>query len=88
MKTKGQTCLSHEYCTDCPLRVECNVRPIFYSDKEYQEYRKEILQISISIARKMGMPDYLSRQYLNDSMNMMDKRRSKELELYPTYSKK
>ena len=86
--TKGQICFQHKYCTDCPIRVECDVRPLFYSEEEYNAYKKETLALSTAIAERMGFPKALFPSGFNAGMQMMDKRRKRELELHPTYSVK
>lgn len=85
-KTRGQICFSQEFCTDCPERADCSIRPLFYSDKQYEEYRNKTLNISKQIAISMQIPKDVIPIGLNLGMKMMDKRRKKELELHPTYS--
>lgn len=84
--TMGQICFSHEYCTDCPMRIECSVRPLFYSEEKYQVYRKETLEKTAFLARIMGIPEYTISPSLNIGIKMMDKRRAQELKVHPTYS--
>lgn len=84
--TNGQICFMNEYCTNCPIRKECTVRPLFYSENAYQKYRKETLAKSSLLAELMGFHKSDISLGLNVGMKMMDKRRTKELELHPTYS--
>lgn len=67
-------------------RKDCCVRPLFYSDEEYEEYRKETLDVVTRIAEFMGFSKVGISLGLQFSMEMLDKRREKELELHPTYS--
>lgn len=85
--TMGQICFAHEYCTDCPIRKECTVRPLFYSEEAYQKYRKETLEKTSFIAKAMGFPDSFISFGLNMGITMMDNRRKQELKIHPSYSK-
>lgn len=85
-KTRGQICFSQEFCTNCPERKNCKVRPLFYSDKQYEEYWTKTLNISKQIAISMQIPKNVIPIGLDLGKKMMDKRRKKELELHPTYS--
>lgn len=84
--TNGQICFIHEYCTDCPIRKECAVRPIFYSDKDYELYRQQTLMYSSIIAKRLKFPNAFIPAGLNIGLQMMDKRRAKEIKEHPTYS--
>lgn len=84
--TMGQICFAHEYCTDCPVRKECTVRPTFYSDEEYAYWRKTSLEATKKVALLMGFPESCIPFGLDLGIQMMDKRRAKELELFKTYS--
>ncbi len=84
--TKGQTCFLQEYCTNCPLRAECGIRPLFYSEEAYNKYKNEVLSISTKVAAGLGYSKETIPMGLNIGIQMMDKRRKKELELHPTYS--
>ena len=84
--THGQICFQHEYCTNCPIRRECTVRPIFYSDEEYEEWRSQTLKISERIAKTMGYPHWMTSSSIGIGIQMMDKRRAQELKEHPSYS--
>lgn len=83
--TIGQICLLHEYCTDCPERKVCTIRPTFYSDEEYQCWKNQTLVTSILVAKMLGF-SALSIPFGEIGAQMMDKRRAKELELHSTFS--
>ncbi len=82
--TNGEICFSQEYCTNCPIRKECTIRPIFYSDEEYDYYRQQTIHLSATIAENMGYSNPFN--HLEAGVKLMDKRRAKELEEHPTYS--
>lgn len=84
--TKGQICFSQEYCTDCPERKSCTVRPTFYSEEKYQCWRNETLDQTARIAKVFSFPTQSIPLGMDIGVKMMDKRRAKELELHPTYS--
>jgi len=86
MPTIGQVCYSHEYCTDCPARKQCSIRPMFYSEKEYQNWRTTTFQTAQQFAQAIGFPHICIPLGLNVGLQMMDKRRKRELELHPEYS--
>ena len=86
--TRGQICFEHEYCTDCPERKDCTVRPTFYSEEQYQEWRSQTLTDAKRIAEMLGFNSQIIPFGLDSGIKMMDKRRAKELELHPTYSPK
>lgn len=80
---RGQICSKHEFCTDCPERKPCTMRPLFYSKKKYEECCKKSLVFAI-LRESMGS----SGTFISVAITimLMNKRREKELELYPTYS--
>lgn len=84
--TKGQTCFSQEYCTNCPLRAECGIRPLFYSDSLYNEYRDRTLRETTTVAKSLGLPETIIPIGINIGLQMMDKRRSEEIRIHPIYS--
>lgn len=84
--TIGQTCFLHEYCTDCPERRNCTVRPTFYSDEEYQYWRNQALKQGEMTAKFLNFSNDAILIGLNIGVQMMDKRRKKEREIHPTFS--
>lgn len=84
--TKGQVCLSQKYCTDCPLRKDCTVRSIFYSETEYFYWRKQAYDTTVKMASFLSLPPTIIASGTICGIQMMDKRRARELELYPKYS--
>lgn len=82
----GQICFLHEYCTNCPLRRECSIRPLFYSEQEYANWKQHTLDATKRMARLLGFPPSSIEPGTSLGLKMMDKRRSKELELHPTFS--
>lgn len=86
--TRGQICFLHEYCTDCPERKNCTVRPTFYSDEAYQKWKDQTIADASRVAKISGYNQQSIILGMNFGIKMMDKRRAKELELHPTYSPK
>ena len=84
--TDGQICFLHEYCTDCPLRRKCPRRPLFYSEQEDANWKKHTLDSTKRMALLLGFPSSTIEPGASLGVNMMDKRRSRELELHPTFS--
>lgn len=86
--TIGQVCFSHEYCTDCPARAECTVRPTFYDNSQYLAWRNETVETTKVLARSLyHMPEQLIDKGIESGIKMMDKRRDMELRIHPTFSK-
>lgn len=83
----SQICMAHKYCTDCPSRKECTVRPIFYSQSEYDEMIGEMRMVTSRATAFMGIPPYMANFQIEQSIQMMHTRRDRELTLHPTYSK-
>lgn len=75
-----------EFCTNCPERKDCKVRPLFYSDEQYAEYRQQVICKTTHLVSLMEFPKDAISIGLNIGISMMDKRRERELELHPTYS--
>lgn len=85
--TRGQICFLNEYCTNCPIRKNCTVRPIFYSEEEYQAWKDLSFANMKALLNGLNInPNFISSG-ADLGFDMMDKRRAKELELHPTYSK-
>lgn len=81
--TRGRICSMHEFCTDCPDRKPCTMRLLFYSNEKYVQACKKSLTFAIRL-ESIGFSGILTSVII--SIILMDKRRKKELELYPTYS--
>lgn len=79
-------CFVHEYCTNCPQRKECTMRPLFYSDEEYTKWRIETMKRTEEVAKDLGIYTSSSPLGIEIGAQMMDKRRAKELELHKTFS--
>ena len=83
-----QLCSNCEYCTDCPKRKDCAIRKLFYSDSEYTKWKNEALNSSIALSNLI-FPDFLyfsAVSLVRLELMFMDRRKEKELQLYPTYS--
>lgn len=85
--TRGQICFLHEYCTNCPERKDCTIRPLFYSEEKYQAWKDQALFIFRASLHDLNVDDRLITAGADIGFDMMDKRKARELELYPTYSK-
>ena len=87
--TIGQLCYSQEYCTNCPARKQCSVLPLFYSEKQYQDWRNSVAKMFIHCTEPLHLPYAIVSAGLQTGLQMMvlmDKRRKRELELHPEYS--
>lgn len=82
----GKICAEHEACISCPCRVECTIRPTFYDEAEYNFWRASAVAVAKLHLKALGYPPLLAQLGVQQSITMMDKRRQKELELFPEYS--
>lgn len=83
---QSEVCSNQEYCTNCTIRKDCAIRRTFYSE-EYFKWRKESYDLIISTASKLFLAHssaIISGTLL--TLQQMDKRRDKEMELYPEFS--
>ena len=85
--TLSQICFQHEHCTNCPERINCTIRPLFYFEEKYQAWKDQSLCIMRIYLQDLNIDDRLIIAGANLGFDMMDKRKARELELYPTYSK-
>ena len=83
----GRICAENEYCTHCPARAECGIRPIFYDSDAYEAIRLEVFAKASVFAAMIGTPKLLIPLEVGTNIRAMDRRREKELELHPTFSK-
>ena len=85
--TMGQECFTHEYCTNCPNRKVCTIRPKFYSDQAYNTWKDETVRKFNIITSLQGIHPFFAEMGKNIALNMMDKRRAEERRLHETYVK-
>ncbi len=78
-------CEKQKFCTDCRKRKGCLIRKKFYvSDEKYTEYLQTVKDWTVKRAfrvKKCSMENTIEKQE-----NKMLKKRSREMELHPTYS--
>ena len=88
MATIGQVCYSHEYCTDCPARKQCSIRPLFYSEPEYQNWKTTTYLKIEQFVKPFVTPSLYASISFNVCLEMlsMEVRKQRELELHPEYS--
>lgn len=87
MTTIGQICLAHKYCTDCPKRKECTIRPSFYSDEDYEIWKEETIRKTRFVTKLLGYQDFIIEMSVQMCIEMMNKRRQEERRLHQTYVK-
>ncbi len=79
-------CIQQEYCTNCPARIGCLIRELFYSEEKYIR----LMQASASIGNMFWAFLGASSEKIHCAENtfqaILSKKRQKELELHPTYS--
>lgn len=79
-------CMQHEFCTDCPLRANCKERVIFYNEEQFLEHLEESNRITDEFLALTGMPEKIALLSKLIFIEMISKKRNKELEEHPTYS--
>ena len=87
MEDIGRICAENEYCTHCPARAECGVRLAFYDDDVYNMLSMEVFVRASAYAASLGFPAILIPTEVSRNIKAMDKRRERELELHPSFSK-
>lgn len=85
--TRGQECFTQEYCTDCPNRKVCTIRPTFYSDEAYNAWKEDTIKKFNIVTSLQGVPPFIAQMGKEMALSMMDKRRAEERRLHATYVK-
>lgn len=85
---KTTICTQQEFCTDCPMRIGCKIRQGFYDEDTYYTSSRDSNIATLRYAVSIGMNFYSAIVTINDGTIAMNKKRKREMELYPTYSEK
>lgn len=80
------TCAHNKVCTNCPSRIDCDMRKLFYCEKEYLEIKNRVFSRGYSFAQARGFTESESWALAKESIATMDRRRTEELKLHPQYS--
>lgn len=79
-------CIQHEYCTNCPERAKCPKRITFYNKNQFCSELLETDLLASSILETMDFPANVIAISSSMFLEMMIKKRNRELEEYPIYS--
>lgn len=79
-------CAHNKVCTNCPSRIGCEVRKLFYNEEAYLRTRNYSYVRGRAAARVRGFSDSECEKLAEDSMVVMDHRRAEEMKLHPQYS--
>ncbi len=79
-------CAHNKVCTNCPSRVGCDVRKLFYDAEAYEKSRTLSYHRAHGAARARHFSDDDCDSLAEESVAVMDFRRTEELKLHPTYS--
>lgn len=82
----ASTCKQNKYCTNCPIRKDCPIRPKFYSKTTYNENIVTANARATQLWLSMGGSLSSAAAMLNEYCREMDTKRETELKLHPTYS--
>ena len=79
-------CAHNKVCTNCPSRIGCDMRELFYDEAKYLATRSFAFTRALSAARSRGFSDSECDKLAEESVAVMDHRRTEELRIYPQYS--
>lgn len=79
-------CIQHEYCTDCPARATCPKRITFYNQNQFFEELSESTVISNAFLEELGFSEDIIALSSVIFLQMMNKKRDRELQENPIYS--
>ena len=77
------TCVKHNFCTDCPLRMGCRIRYGFYSEDDIS-YETVLQLAEIYAIAKAHIPV----EGAAEAVQQIRKKRERELMIYPHFSYK
>lgn len=82
----GETCLRNEYCTNCPIRAKCEKRITFYNEKQFFEELVKSNVYANAILAELGISESLIALSSVIFLQIMNKKRDREVQEHPIYS--